>query len=122
MKTNNFTQMLLEALSSAKSLCEERGYQEINPLIMAKILIEQSEGLVNQVITESGEKGRRFSSLIDEAVEKLPTVQGSTTNVYFSPSLEQTFNKAESLASELKDSYISTDSFFLALLENESLN
>src|SRR5262245_20942115 len=121
MKADNFTEKLVEGLNQAKSFCENKGYQEVGPAIMAKVLIEQPEGLVGEILKSAGSEGAALIKEIDQAVEALPKVSGSAT-VYFSPTLEASVNKAQKLAASLGDTFIATDTFFLGLLEAPSLS
>ncbi|HXW52532.1 MAG TPA: ATP-dependent chaperone ClpB [Myxococcota bacterium] len=121
MNSEKFTEMMIQGLNQAKDYCEKNGYQEITPAILAKALIEQPDGLVKEIIRKAGDKGTKLSQLIDEALEKLPLVSGSSGQVYFSPSLQEVFTKASKLSENFKDSYIATDVFFLALLDTPVL-
>ena len=117
MNAEKFTEMLIQGLNQAKDYCEKNGHQEITPAIVAKILIEQPDGLVKEIITKAGEKGAKLSHLINDMVVRQAKVSGASSQVYFSPTLQDAFNKATTLADGFKDSYIATDTFFLALLE-----
>lgn len=120
MNAENFTEMLVSALNQAKTYCEEQGFQELSPAILAKILIEQPQGLGEMIIADAGPKGARLAELVGDAVEKSPRVTG-VSQVYFSPLFQEAIAKAKQLASSLGDSYISTDTMLLALLESAAL-
>lgn len=121
MNAENFTEMLVDAFNKAKTYCEENGHQEIGPAILAKTLIEQKDGLVPEIIKSNGAKGARLASAIVEAVVALPKVTGAKTNVYLAPSIEQTIKRAKKIAESFTDSFVSTDTFFIALLESPVL-
>lgn len=120
MNTQNFTQMLIEALNQAKTYCQDNSYAEASPIIMAKILIEQKDGLVKELILSLGDRGKSFTSLLNDSVTKLPKVTGSS-QMYFSPSIEESLNKSQKLAAQLGDSFIATDVFFLALADTSAI-
>jgi ATP-dependent Clp protease ATP-binding subunit ClpB len=122
MNAENFTQMLVNAFNQATSYCENHGYQEVGPAIMAKLLIDQKEGLVGEILKSAGAQGATLAASINDAVAHLPQVTGNKTKVYFSPSLQTAISRAQKLSNSLGDSYISTDTFFLALLESEALS
>lgn len=120
MKADNFTQMLIEGFNRAKSYCEKNGHQEVTPAIMAKVLIEEPDGLVGGITREAKASGEKLLSLINSAVMKTPKVTGSQT-IYLAPSIEEAIKLAQGYATRLKDSYISTDTFFLGLLDTSTL-
>ncbi len=122
MNSDKFTEMMIQGLNQAKEYCERNEYQEITPAILAKILIEQPDWFVKEIIAKLGEKGFKLTERIDEAVQKLPKVSGSPRQVYFSPALPDALSDATKLAENLKDSYISTDIFSLALLDTKALS
>lgn len=122
MAPENFTEMLIDALNKAKAYCEDQGFSEIAPAIIAKMLMEEPNGLVNEIINAEGPAGYKLRTLMDEHISSLPRTQGGKTSVQFSPSINETITKAKSIAKSLGDSYISTDTFFLALFENRSLS
>jgi len=121
MNAEKFTEMMIAALNQAKEFCEQNEYQEVTPAILAKVLKEQPEGLVKEIIAKAGAAGKKLAQLIDEAVAKQPKVSGAKSEVYFGNALSEAFNRAAKLSESLKDSYISTDTFFLALLESALL-
>jgi ATP-dependent Clp protease ATP-binding subunit ClpB len=121
MNSQNFTEMLIDALNEAKRFCEENGYQEVTPAIIAKTLIKQPNGLVGEIIKSAGQSGENLAVAIDQAISRLPKISGSSS-VYFSPSFENTINSSQKLAKNLGDTYVSTDTFFLALLMTPGLS
>lgn len=121
MNAENFTEMLVKAFNDAKSYCEEKGHQEIGPVVMAKVLIDQPDGLVREIIKAAGERGEKLASQIDDAIKSLPKVTGGASSVYFSPSMQEVINRAKKIAQSFQDGYISTDTFFLALVETPAL-
>jgi ATP-dependent Clp protease ATP-binding subunit ClpB len=120
MNFDNFTQMLINAVNQAKSYCERNNHQEITPAILAKVLIEQPEGLVQEIIREAKNNGQLLTEAINNQVLKTPKVS-SIGQVYFSPGMEDAFKKAQNKAQALGDTFISTDTCFLGLLETSSL-
>lgn len=121
MNGENFTQMLVEAFNQAKSFCEKNGHQEITPAILAKTLIEQPDGLVPEIIREAKSEGQALAKAIETAVLKTPKVSGASS-VYFSPSIQEAIKNGEKYSQGLGDTFLSTDTFFLGLLDTASLS
>lgn len=121
MNADNFTAMLVEAFNEAKKYCEDHNIQELTPAIMAKSLIDQKEGLVSEILKSLGPPGQALVREIEQAVSSSPRLSQVST-VYLSPSLSDAINKAENYKKLFNDEYLSTDTFFLGLLETPVLN
>ena len=53
-------------------------------------------------------------------LEKLPKVSGSSTQLYMSSELNNVLTKAEKIASDFKDDYVSVEHLYLAILESNN--
>ena len=49
-----------------------------------------------------------------------PSVYGDSAQIHFSPEVSRIFNKAEVIAGNLKDEYISTEHIFIAVIESNT--
>ena len=56
---------------------------------------------------------------VEEELEKLPKVSGNADNMYSSRRLSQLLMRAEKIAEEFKDEYVSVEHLYLALLEEK---
>ena len=120
MNSNNFTEKLISAFNDANQLCLDKNLAEINPLLMAKVLIEQNGGLVGAIIIHLGKEGQSFAEAVNREVEKSPKVSGSNS-ASFSPSINEAMRKAQYHQKTFKDEFLSTDTFFLGLCETSLL-
>ena len=120
MNAQNFTEMLMDALSRAKAYAESEGLSEITPVVLAKALLEQEDGLVKGIMHSLGPKGENLAQSIHDAASKLPKVSGMK-HVAFSPLVQEAIQKASGLMKSFQDTYLSTDMLFLALLMSPPL-
>ena len=83
--------------------------------------MQDSEGVVVPLLQKLGVNVNYLKIKINEAVEKLPKVQGSGLgNQNLSPALGKLFESAQQEAQQLKDEYISTEHLLLAVLQAQS--
>jgi ATP-dependent Clp protease ATP-binding subunit ClpB len=121
MNFNKFTIKSQEALQNAQEIASSYSNQVIEPEHLLAALIQDSEGIVIPVLQKLGANVNYLKIKVNEAVEKLPKVQGSgLASQHLSPALGQVFESAKKEAEELKDEYISTEHLLLALLETHS--
>jgi ATP-dependent Clp protease ATP-binding subunit ClpB len=121
MNFNKFTIKSQEAVQNAQEIASSYSNQIIEPEHLLAALIQDSEGVVVPLLQKLGTNVNYLKIKINEAVEKLPKVQGSGLgNQNISSTLGQLFESAQKEAQQLKDEYISTEHLLLALLQTHS--
>ncbi len=121
MNFNKFTIKSQEAVQNAQEIASSYSNQSIEPEHLLGALIQDSEGIVVPILQKVGANVNFLKIKINEAIEKLPKVQGSGLgNQNLSSALGQVFESARMEAGELKDEYISTEHLLLGLLEAKS--
>ena len=120
MNMNQLTQKSLEAIQAAQSLAVEYGNQQIEQPHMLCALVEQEGGFIPQLLANMGLTVESFRAAVRHEVEKLPKVSGSgreADKVYVSGGVDKALNTAVSIASSMKDEYVSVEHILLALLD-----
>ena len=116
MNLNQFTQKSIEAVQAAQQMASERQNQQIEQEHLLLALLEQREGLIGQLVQQSGADTAALRQKLTAAVERLPQVSGSGAGqMYLSRSLEQALNEAEKIAREMRDEYTSVEHLMLGL-------
>ena len=116
MNLNQFTQKSIEAVQAAQQMASERQNQQIEQEHLLLALLEQREGLIGQLVQQSGADTTALRQKLTAAVERLPQVSGSGAGqMYLSRSLEQALNEAEKIAREMRDEYTSVEHLMLGL-------
>ena len=116
MNLNQFTQKSIEAVQAAQQMASERQNQQIEQEHLLLALLEQREGLIGQLVQQSGADTAALRQKLTAAVERLPQVSGSGAGqMYLSRSLEQALNEAEKTAREMHDEYTSVEHLMLGL-------
>ncbi|MBM3270416.1 MAG: ATP-dependent chaperone ClpB [Candidatus Sericytochromatia bacterium] len=116
MRFDKFTYKAQEAFAEAQSLAESRSQQELLPEHLLLALLSQADGVVGPVLRKLEIDPARLAADVEAAVSRLPQVQGAT-GVYMSSALKQVLDKSFQEASGLKDDFVSTEHFLLALAD-----
>jgi len=118
MNFNKFTIKSQEAVQNAQEIASSYSNQAIEPEHLLAALVQDSEGIVPPLLQKVGANLNYIKIKINDAVEKLPKVQGAGLgNQHLSPALAELFERAQKEAQQLKDEYISTEHLLLGLLE-----
>jgi ATP-dependent Clp protease ATP-binding subunit ClpB len=121
MNFNKFTIKSQEAVQNAQEIAGSYNNQTIEPEHLLAALVQDGEGIVPPLLQKVGANLNYIKIKINEAVEKLPKVQGAGLgNQHLSPALAEVFENAQKEAQQLKDEYVSTEHLLLGLLEEPS--
>ena len=120
MNIDKFTTGMQSILSDAESLANRNENQFLEPIhIMGAALKSTDITSVTEVLKSIGVDINTFRRDVFSELDKLPKVQGSVAGeVQISPQTNKVLNLCERYASKKGDSYISTDVFLLACLED----
>jgi ATP-dependent Clp protease ATP-binding subunit ClpB len=114
IKWDRLTVKSQEAVQAASGHAADNGNPEVLPLHLMAALLEDREGVVIPVLEKIGVPVEQLLSGVNEAIQKLPKVQGGgqpgLSNA-LQKVLEQGFKEAENF----KDEYVSTEHLLLAL-------
>jgi len=118
---NQFTQKSLEAVQNAQTIAQEYGNQQIEQVHLLYALLEQENGLIPQLLGGMGLTVPSLEAAVRKEVEELPrvTVGGGREagKVYIAADVDKALNRAEAVASSMKDEYVSVEHLLLALVE-----
>ena len=113
---NRFTQKSQEAILGAQSTAERNGNGQAEPEHLLLSLLEQSDGVVPQVL---GKMNLPVGALIQKVraeIGKLPRVSGAGVQVAISPRLRTVLVGAHDELSQFGDEYVSTEHLLLSVL------
>ena len=116
MNMNQFTQKSIEALRDMQSIALENGNQQIEQIHLLDALVYKEDGLIPNLVKQSGASIETIKTLTDQAISFLPKVSGVQTNkLYLSRELDAVFTEAEAQAKKMKDEFVSVEHLMLAL-------
>jgi ATP-dependent Clp protease ATP-binding subunit ClpB len=114
MRFEKFTTKLQEALAEAQSLALGRDQQYIEPEHLAAALLAQADGGVAGLVAKAGGNAGRLRQDLEQAISRLPRVEGTPGDVMLSRELTQLLNVADKEAQKRGDQYIASELFLLA--------
>ena len=121
MNFNQFTIKAQEAVQTAQEIASSYSNQIIEPEHILAALVQDSEGIVIPILQKVGANVNYIKIKINEAIERLPKVQGANvSNQQISSALAQVFDIALKETEQLKDEYVSTEHLLLGILQSKS--
>ena len=118
MQPDRFTIKSQEALQAAQRLADERHNPQTVPEHLLAVLLEQEGGVVVPVLRKLGVDPGAVRQSNTQALDALPTLQGSAEPAGGSSELVQILRDAEKEMRELKDEYVSTEHLMLAIAQH----
>ncbi|HYM03737.1 MAG TPA: Clp protease N-terminal domain-containing protein, partial [Stellaceae bacterium] len=116
MDFEKYTERSKGFVQSAQTLAQRRGNQQITPEHLLKVLLDDKEGLASNLITAAGGEPNKVRAAVDQALEKLPRVEGAGAGqVYLAPETARLFGEAEKVAEKAGDSFVTVERLLLAL-------
>lgn len=120
MNADKMTLRVQNALNEAFNIAVSNNNQQLEPIHLLSALMVQDDGLIGSIIDKMGIDRTSIQNDIDDEVSKLPKVTGDGVNVTASVKINKILIEAEKISGEFKDSYISVEHLFLAMINLES--
>ena len=115
MNINKFTQKSVEAVQNTEKLAYEFGNQQVDQEHLLLALLRLDDSLILKLINMMGIQGQQFMNEVEQAVNRLPKVQGG--QVYLTQDCNKVLVNAEDEAKAMGDEYVSVEHLFLRLLK-----
>ena len=107
------------ALADAQSLAIGRDNNFIEPEHLMQALLDQQGGTSRPLLSKAGVNLPQLRNILDDALDKLPTVSGTGGDIHVSNSLNRLLNLTDKLAQQRKDNFISSELFILAAIQED---
>jgi ATP-dependent Clp protease ATP-binding subunit ClpB len=120
MRMDKLTSRFQSALADAQSLAVGRDNQFIEPAHVLLAMLDASGGNIRPLLAKTGADVAKLRSLLIEALERLPTVEGRAGEVHVSNDLTRLLNVTDKLAQQRGDQFISSELFVLAAFEDRA--
>ncbi len=115
MNIDNLTERSKGFLQAAQTIALRDGHQHVLPLHVLKALLDDREGQAARLIEACQGDARRAAEDTDQALQKLPKVEGSAAQMYVSQDLAKTLDRAVQLSEKAGDSFVTVEYLLLAL-------
>ncbi len=119
MRMDKMTSKFQQALADAQSLAVGRDHQFIEPAHLMIALLDQEGGSVRHLLVQSDVNVNLLRSQLGEQLDQIAQVEGTAGEVHISNDLGRLLNVTDKLAQQRKDSYISSELFVLAALQDK---
>lgn len=119
MDPNKLTQKTAEVVNAARDLALEEQHQELHPIHLAIVMVEDPEGIAKHAIMKHGGDAAYKSvvRLLRRRLVVLPKLEPTPTDVYLGNDTKKVFQAANKIMKKKEDSFMGVDVLFLALLE-----
>ncbi|MBM3368333.1 MAG: ATP-dependent chaperone ClpB [Betaproteobacteria bacterium] len=114
MRYDKFTTKLQEALADAQSMALGQDHQQIEPQHLLLSLLNQEDGGVWSLVAKAGGNANALKQSLQQAIGRLPKVQGTPGEVHLSRDLGNLLNVADKEAQKRGDQYIASELFLVA--------
>ncbi len=123
-RMDKFTTKFQTALADAQSLALGRQNPMIEPEHVLSALLDQEGGTIRPLILKTGANISQLKSKLNTALDEIPILSNQTGEIRVSDELAKLLNLADIQSQKLKDSFISSEMFLLAIMEdaNSKLN
>lgn len=115
MNINKYTIKSQEALQSAIELARKAGNQGIEPVHLLTSILTLGDSLTDFLLSKLAIQRARLEESLQRMLSALPKVSGGEP--YLSSDATKVLDKAEDIATEMKDEYVALEHLFLALAE-----
>ena len=120
MRMDKLTNPLQQALGDAQSLAVGRDHSMIEPAHLLSAFLNQSGGAITPLLRKTGANLAALNSSVADVLAKVPVLADTAGDVQGSQALGRLLNRADKLAQDRDDAFISSDIVLLAMVEKSS--
>ena len=116
MEFDKFTERSRGFIQAAQTQALKSNHQQLTPLHLLKVMIEDKEGLCANLISACGGDPKKALEGTIAQLGKLPAVEGSgAAQIYLAPETARLFDQATEVADKAGDSFVTTEKMLLAM-------
>ncbi|MBI4808968.1 MAG: ATP-dependent chaperone ClpB [Nitrosomonadales bacterium] len=119
MRFDKFTTKLQQALSDAQSLAIGGDNQFIEPQHLLLALLNDADSGAGSLLARAGGNTNALKTALNDAVARLPKVEGHSGEVQVGRDLSNLFNLTDKEAQKRGDQFIASEMFLLALTNDK---
>src|SRR3954466_7495691 len=120
MKLDKLTVKAQEAVAAARDAAMALHHAEVRPEHLLVALLEQEGGVVPRILAKIGADARVVRTDLDQAFEKFPRARGAALDIDAGRAFKDVWEAAGREADAMKDEFISTEHFMIALAGSKS--
>jgi len=117
MNLEKYTDRARGFVQAAQTLALRANHQQLTPLHLLKVLLDDEEGLATSLIVAAGGDAARALTGARVGLNKIPKVEGSgASQMILATDSARLFDQAEQIAEKAGDSYVTAERLLLALV------
>lgn len=120
MNLDSLTDRSKGFVQAAQTIAVRDSHQQVTPTHLLKALLDDNEGQAARLIEASGGDAKHLLASADNALAKIPKVQGASAQMYISQDLAQLLDQSIQLSSKAGDTFVTAEYLLLALAFNEA--
>lgn len=120
MNIEKMTIRVQQSLNEAQLTAVKYSHQQVDVIHLFSALINQEDGLIPNIFEKMGVSVKSLKENIHKELDRMPKVLGEgaqNSGVYATRRVEEVLVKAENIAENFKDSYISVEHVMLAIMD-----
>ncbi len=122
MHIETYTDSTKQLMQSAQTEALKRDHQRFLPEHMLYAALHGSDGTIKQLFQKAGADTGRITQSVEALLQKQPAVSGGGAgSLRLDPAMAKLVGKAESLAKQQGDSFVTSEMFMLAMISLEEL-
>jgi ATP-dependent Clp protease ATP-binding subunit ClpB len=119
MRHDKLTTKFQQALNDAQSLALGHDNQMIEPQHLLLALLQQDDGGSSSLLSHAGVNVPPLKAALDQAIDRLPTVEGHGGEVQIGRDLSNLLNLTDKEAQKRGDQFIASEMFLLVLCDDK---
>ena len=119
MRLDKLTTKFQQALADAQSLAVGHDNQMIEPQHLLLALLQQDDGASASLLAQAGANVQALKSALDQAIDRLPKVEGHGGEVQIGRDLSGLLNLTDKEAQKRGDQFIASEMFLLAVCDDK---
>jgi ATP-dependent Clp protease ATP-binding subunit ClpB len=115
LRPERLTLKAREAVQAAMEQARTRGNPVVNDAHLLSALLAQDDGIVQPLLAKAGVSVPRLGNRVESEIASFPSQRGADLTPTLDRTLSKVFERAETIAKELGDAFVSTEHLLLAL-------
>src|SRR3712207_1523276 len=120
MDIERLTIKVQQCINDSQAIAVKCDHQQIEVIHLLSALVSQDDGLIPNIFEKMGVNIKLLRNEVSKELNSMPKVLGEGAQrggVYPTRAFEQVFLKADDIAKDFKDSYISVEHVMLAIMD-----
>jgi ATP-dependent Clp protease ATP-binding subunit ClpB len=121
MNVESLTNQSKQIINKAYEIALQKNHQQIEDTHVLRAMVDQQDGLITKLLRYMNKDINLLTKDVEEKLNTYPSITGTNQQPYFSRNANLLLVEAEKQKELFKDSFISVEHIFLAILENKRL-